>query len=161
MTLGFGALNLAAKPILAVTGTSYPKETLIERLLVVAPRTTVWPKCVLEVRELTMCTFVLTIGTFKHFTPALEELSRLDLALLQVSNNSVVQVRLSEPAKENELLLQFGTVATQFRYPAVGHITFEPQLCLQVPVVKLLPLIRHCTAKGIKIHQIYDFFNYD
>lgn len=31
MTLGFGALNLAAKPILAVTGTSYPKGTKKER----------------------------------------------------------------------------------------------------------------------------------
>jgi hypothetical protein len=98
---------------------------------------------------------------WKHFTPALEELSQLNLLLLQVSNNSVVQVRLSEPAKNSDELLQFGSVATKFTYPTVGEIAFEPQLCLQVPVVKLMALVRHCRAKKIKIHQIYDFFNYD
>ncbi len=160
MTLGFGALNLAAKPILAVTGTSYPKETLIERLLVLAPRNTAWPKCVQEAREISSNMFVLTIGTFKLFTPALIELSEMNIALLQISNNSVVQVRLSEP-KESDRLFEFGTLATRFTYPSVGHINFDPQICLQVSVVKLLPLVRFCVSKRIHIHQIYDFFNYD
>ncbi len=164
MTLGFGALNLAAKPILFFQGTDYPKETLIERLLVTAPRRTQWPACVREAREVARGVWELTVGTFKPLTAALLELAKLPACtVLLVSNNSVLQVRVGSlpPARLEEIAARFGCrVASQFAYPPVGGVPNPPQTCLQVETRHLLAVVRVCQGLGLPV-IVYDTFNYD
>ena len=182
--LGFGALNLAAKPILLVTGTEYPQETLIERLLVTAPRRTKWPGASLavpaivcspaffpppaasvrEAREVARGVWELTVGTFKSFTAALQELAALPACtLLLASNNSLLQVRIGSlpDARLPELAARFGCrPATRFTYPAVGGVPNAPQTCLQVETRHLLDVLRFCHELGLPV-IVYDLFNYD
>lgn len=69
-TLGFGALTGVSYPIKLVTGESYPKERLIEKVLIAAPRGVLFQSLcgaekVLKAQEIRAGVYYLTIPTFK------------------------------------------------------------------------------------------------
>ena len=168
-TLGFGALSVAAAPIKMALGDSYPEGTQIEKVLVTAPRSIKWPeKHVQHAQQLTAGIWLLTLGTFKLFTPALCALADVpSVSVLRISNNSVVQVRLSlkQPVSDNVVasLVEFPgcSLATDFTFPKVGNVENERQVCLSVQVINLMALIRFCRKEAISVHQVYDFYNYE
>ena len=168
-SLGFGALSMAAAPIKMALGESYPDDTLIEKLLVTAPRSIQWPKeHIVASQQLTAGVFLLTVGTFKKFTPALLALAAMPaVSLLRISNNSICQVRLSLRNPTEDLVNRLQSMpgcelAVDFTFPQVGKVENERQLCLSVQVVKLLELLRLCQSlTNVSVYQVYDFFNYD
>lgn len=173
-SLGFGALNAVSIPIKMVTGESYPKETLVETLLLTAPRGVPWealcggPECIRHATEVTAGVHHLTIPTFKPFTRVLVAIAQHVPAatLLSVSNLHVLQVRLSlaSPGSGASFLAMAGVEqAVTFAYPQVGPQVNPTQLCLSVQVPQLLALLRAVLRAPhlATVHQVYDTFNYD
>lgn len=86
--------------------------------------------------------------------------------VLQISNNTEVQVRIILSSSEHAVKftgLPGCTEALSFAYPPVGGVANPQQLCLSVETPHLLNVCRFLLSHPQygRIHQIYDFFNYD
>lgn len=187
MAFGFGALNMAAKPIKSVQGDDYPEGTgffflydmilvpdtggLIEKILVAAPRHLNWKGICAEhiedCEELFPGVYLLTVGTFKKFTPALISIASNvpSCTVIEISNNSIIQVRFSLKNPTEKLvdsLISFPgcTLAVKFQYPTVGKQENPVELCLSVETKNLMALLRYSVAQKLVIHQIYDYYSY-
>lgn len=166
MAVLFAQLSALAYPLRLFAGSEYNEDTLVEQVLIAAPRVE-WAhyKDYLagSVQEITPGIFVVPVKTFQPLTHFLVKLAKNapTAVVLEISNQSQVQVKVI--LREAAQLALFNNmvgcdVKFHFQMPQVGHQTNPMQVALGVSVSRLLAVIQFCEEKHITIAQIYDFF---
>ncbi len=170
-------MALLAYPVQLVNGGSYDQSTLVEQLVIAAPRQMNWREFdsrITQVCEAVGGLWVLSVPTFKPFTQLLVKMAReLPVAtVLQISNQAVVQVRVeicqpydggadsTSAALSSIKNLPGCEINFEFHYPHVGGDK-QPrtQVSLAVKVPFLLNTLRRILDTScLTVVQVYDFW---
>lgn len=175
MTLLMSQLQLMALPLKALPestgfGESYDADKMVEELVVYAPQDLTlkdWLNVdgrIGGARKLVDKLYVVSSPTFLHLTGVLKNIATklLSARVLEISSQSVVQVRVQVGTANQEALLQSlegVSVMFQYKFPVDGS-TNPPgtMVSLKVQVPYLLSAIRVCLANKISVEQVYDFY---
>ena len=163
----FIQMNSLALPLLKMAGDSYDDDSLYEQVIVTAPCSMDWKDyqsfTLNHPKQIDFGIWMVDVRTFKPFTKFLKKLafSSPSSVIFQISNHSIVQVKLSTNDESKiDLLNDINGCKFKFKFslPTVGSVTNDIQIALEVQVSCLLDLFRFCADNKMKVVQVYDFF---
>ena len=162
----FAQMQVLALPLKGYMGSgTYDEDEIVEQLVLKTgfdePDWDTIDSRIDQIVQIVPRLFTAVVPTFKPMTEILLKLAEVpDLAVLQISNQSQVQVRVKvrDELQLRALKAKSGCeVMFEYQFPATDATT-EKQISLCVDVPCLLDVIRACWAEGIQINQIYDFW---